>query len=25
LGRTLGAGIWTPDQVLKFAQELARK
>jgi hypothetical protein len=25
LGRTLGAGIWTPDQVLKFAQELASK
>jgi hypothetical protein len=25
LGRTLGVGIWTPDQVLKFAQELAAK
>ncbi len=23
LGQILGAGIWTPDQVLKFAQELA--
>ncbi len=25
LGRILGAGIWTPDQVLKFARELAAK
>ncbi len=23
LGRALGGGIWTPEQVLKFAQELA--
>jgi len=25
LGRFLGGGIWTPDQVLKFARELAAK
>ncbi len=25
LGRVLGVGIWTPDQVLKFAKELAAK
>ncbi|MCF6337398.1 MAG: hypothetical protein L3J84_05535 [Gammaproteobacteria bacterium] len=23
-GRVLGVGIWTPDQILKFAQELSR-